>query len=1208
MPLNHTALLGLLLGVSTVFAARPKEPSGPNHDLTREIDFERSSTFHLGPTGAHSWMYVRKQMTVDARQILITEIDAGSPAEGVLEAGDVILGADGKRFESDARQCFGAAIDEAEKEENKGILKLTRWRPVKDAQPRQGKVEEVELRLRVMGAFSDTAPYNCTKSEKIREEALRHVVAAAAGNNFGRLGENALALMAVGEPEHMRTVSNYLHEAKWAKPDFKIGLESGGLVCWGYGIHNLVMTEYYLATGDAYVLPAIREHAVKIAMGQSSGGLWGHGFAWTSQNDGKLHGSLGGYGALNLAGLPCLLSMVLARKCGIEHPEIDAAVERSCRFFSEFVGRGTIGYGYHRPSLDHYNCGRNGFSSNGKNAIAGIIFTLLGNREVSNYYAKLIVSSYDEREYGHAGNSFNVFWGVMGANCGGPQAASAFHKEMRWYNALTRKGDGSIMFQQLGGYYGGATMNLEAAHVLANSVPLRKLHITGKDPDRDLRLTDGQVKEAIDAGRWHWADCDAMSGEELIAALDCWSPGAREWIAEALGGKEGDFVKPLRMALESDNAHLRAGACAALGYQRERAGPAVPALVKALSDKDSTVRVAAGYALARVGEPARKAIPDMFKAVITTEEEGPLKATMQALSFSLGSDNAGTAPLYFTGILPGTPEGKNPLDGVDRKVLYPAITRMAKSRSGRIRGCGVYAFKYFSRDDVKMMAKEIYDVTVTKAPDFVMFAERPRGHGLDLMARCQITDGVKLCVDSLIGGGWGGFWREPHHFLTLQAYGRLAQSELPRLKAARWSRRDGEKRAILEETIRVIETDQREVSPVSLVDLVGERVDEEMSAVKGERARVALCRKLVERDPGDPFQHAAALRRLVAMRKAGAFDDILSALASPCEPLRTEAVALGAGLKGFGMDRKWRRAFGKAKSIQRANVLSVLAARGDRKTLGEAVGCLLADEDEAVCLAATEYIGALGGKDELPFLMTFLMKTIGARERAAMEAALVAIGRRAADDGSVLESVVFGLSSAEDAFRVSLVRILGGIGGPEALKTIVPLLGDKNREVREAASELLGTSEDPVVTEMLLDAAEKTGDKRLRSEMAQACLRRMIVGIVPVENKLSALQKVMALTDNHAVVTGALNELQWMPSLEALRLAQSWAAKGGEGKNAAAMAESAARAATAVAQALDMSDPAQKTAAVKAVKECLPLIKDEESIAAAKAFIGKLEK
>jgi len=1163
--MSRAAICGLLLAATTALAARPKEPSGPNHDLTKEIDFERMSTFHLGPTGARGWMYVKKLMTHEARQILITEIDEGSPADGVLKAGDVILGAGGRPFESDARRCLGKAIDAAEKEDNGGILKLTRWRPIEDAKPRRGTVAEVELKLRVMGAYSDSAPYNCPKSEKIGDEALRHVVAAAAKGDFGRLGESALALMAVGDPEHMQLVGDWLHEAKWAKPDFEISLESGGLVCWSYGLHNLVMTEYYLATGDDYVLPSIREHAVKIAMGQSSGGLWGHGFAWTSKNDGKLHGSLGGYGALNLAGLPCLLSMILAKECGVEHPEIDAAIEKSCRFFREFVGRGTIGYGYHRPSLDHYNNGRNGFSSNGKNAIAGIVFTALGNREVANYYARLVTSSYDEREYGHAGNSFNVFWGMLGANCGGPRAAAAFHRELRWYNALTRKGDGSILFQQLGGYYGGATMDLAAAHVLANAVPLRKLRITGKGQDEDLWLNDAQVKEAVAAGRWHWADYDRMSGAESIAALDCWSPGAREWIAEALGRKDGDFVKPLLEAVASDRACLRAGACTALGYQRERAAPAVPALVRALSDENSTVRVAAGYALMRVGDPARKAIPDMFKAVLTTEQEGPLQATLQALSYSLGSDGARTAPLYFTGMLATTPEGENPLDGIDRDILYPAIARLAKSRSGRIRGCGVYAFKFFDREDVKMMAQEIYDVTATRAPDFTMFSERPRGRGMDLMARHGIADGVKLCADSLLGGGWGGYWREPHHFLTLQTYGRLARTELPRLRAARWTRRDGEKREILEQTIRAIETDSREPTPVSLLDLLSERGADELAQAKDEKARVAICRALIQRKPDDHFQHAAALGELVSVLGDGAFADILGALARPSDVLHAEAVTLATTLKGDGSDEKWRTALGQAESFQLAGVLRVLAARGDRTALSR-IGEYLQNEDEVVRIAAMELAAALGGENELEGLLRALAKEIGKRERAAAERSAAAIARGVGRSG--LHTAIAALPDAEETTRTSLVRVLGAIGGAEALEVVVSLLADKSRNVRNVASEVLATSVEPRVTGMLFAAAGKTDDKRLRFELAQTCLRRAVVGAAPAEEKLDVLRRAMALTDNPAIARGALAELQWMP-------------------------------------ALDMSNAKQKPAALELARRALPLVKDEETIATAKAFIDK---
>ena len=235
-------------------------------------------------------------------------------------------------------------------------MKLLRWR--------KGKQEVVSLKLRVMGTFSGTAPYDCPKSKKIMDEALRYL---AAKKKWSRFSLEALAFLASGRPEYIRLVRKHLHEAKWARPDVKCGTHA-----WTAGYRNLVLTEYFLATGDKYVLPAIREHAVKTAMGQSNGGAWGHGFAWTSQNEGRLHGSLGGYGAVNQAGLPCFLALLLSKKCGIEHPEIDDAIERSRSFFSQFVGKGSIGYGFHRPSLEIHCNGRNGMSGNGKNGIAAV--------------------------------------------------------------------------------------------------------------------------------------------------------------------------------------------------------------------------------------------------------------------------------------------------------------------------------------------------------------------------------------------------------------------------------------------------------------------------------------------------------------------------------------------------------------------------------------------------------------------------------------------------------------------------------------------------------------------------------------------------------------------------------------------------------------------------------------------------------------------
>ncbi|HSP41953.1 MAG TPA: DUF6288 domain-containing protein, partial [Luteolibacter sp.] len=78
---------------------------------------------NLGPTGMEGWIYNKGSgklnETVDARQILVTHVDAGSPADGILAVNDVILGADGTgaepvNFTSDARKALAHAVDDAE--------------------------------------------------------------------------------------------------------------------------------------------------------------------------------------------------------------------------------------------------------------------------------------------------------------------------------------------------------------------------------------------------------------------------------------------------------------------------------------------------------------------------------------------------------------------------------------------------------------------------------------------------------------------------------------------------------------------------------------------------------------------------------------------------------------------------------------------------------------------------------------------------------------------------------------------------------------------------------------------------------------------------------------------------------------------------------------------------------------------------------------
>ena len=159
MRIGSTVFLVTLTAVLIVGPSLPAGEPGPfPPDLTQSRNVDRERTYNLGATGLRGWIYTRPanffescqgRTTTASRQILVTHVGKESPADGVMQVDDVILGVGGKPFSDDARKSFAVAIQEAEKEANGGILKLTRWR--------NGKTDEVQLKLRVLGTYSDTA-------------------------------------------------------------------------------------------------------------------------------------------------------------------------------------------------------------------------------------------------------------------------------------------------------------------------------------------------------------------------------------------------------------------------------------------------------------------------------------------------------------------------------------------------------------------------------------------------------------------------------------------------------------------------------------------------------------------------------------------------------------------------------------------------------------------------------------------------------------------------------------------------------------------------------------------------------------------------------------------------------------------------------------------------------------------------------------------
>ncbi|MFZ9916348.1 MAG: DUF6288 domain-containing protein, partial [Phycisphaerales bacterium] len=176
-------------------AAPPKAPAAiPDFTKGDAVPEGMTHDWNLGPTGARGWIYSNKMETSEARQILVTKVDKGSPAEGVLAVGDVILGIGANAFAFDPRVEFGRAIGTAEAAD--GRLELLRWRKGEGG----GEASRVTIALQPLGAYSATAPFDCDKSRRVLDAGLaalakRMQAKPSEGNPIVRC-YNALALLA----------------------------------------------------------------------------------------------------------------------------------------------------------------------------------------------------------------------------------------------------------------------------------------------------------------------------------------------------------------------------------------------------------------------------------------------------------------------------------------------------------------------------------------------------------------------------------------------------------------------------------------------------------------------------------------------------------------------------------------------------------------------------------------------------------------------------------------------------------------------------------------------------------------------------------------------------------------------------------------------------------------------------------------------------
>ena len=809
----HAAFTAICLAVLLAFpagvGATPPDLTAAGAIAALKTDTSASPvyglTYNLGATGLRGWIYISSGnmgpddiITGESRQILVTV--ASTPGSAVLAVDDVILGAMAGTsgtvplFTSDSRKAFGAAIGDAESA-GAGTLRVKRWRA--------GITTDVNIAMTLMGNYTDTAPYSCPKSALILANARTSLVSQLLAdpnfltNDYGG-AIKGLALLAGVAPGDANYATVQTRLQTFARALAATTPVPSGLYVWNWGYIGVFLSEYYLNTSDATVVAGIHTYTVALAKVQSRYGTYGHGGSLLNA-DGSLHGTIQPYGPVNQAGLPANIAIVMGKQAllaasQVIDPEIDPAILRGGNFFAWYVNKGPIPYGEHEPFMA-------GHSPNGKDALCAVLFGLQANRTAeTEYFARMTTAGFNGREYGHTGQGFSYLWGAMGANMGGALAVAQYLKPVRWHLDLERRTDGSFVYdggEQFGagstadgtylgksGYY---DINPTASYILTYSLPLQRLHITGKNAIPANTLDSTKVADAIAAATFD-LDCHGFTTTQLITALSAFDPVVRNYAAIELATRtlsSAELTTLRGMIGDTANANGRQGACQTLGILKD--ATALPLITQRLDktiEPDSWVRAKAASALrsytSATTSTQRDPMLTAFTANATDPDvivwDDPIQISNGYLGFALFGD----------AVYGGTNIATYTINAA-KSLLYPAVRAGLKQPDSKSRlGVANFCYNYLTLADVQALIPDLFEVIETESQADTMWSMDPRGKGIATLAKYKIAEGIPEALDLLVvptGFGWGCDGFQIPGLNALAAYGDAARWTLPTLRA-----------------------------------------------------------------------------------------------------------------------------------------------------------------------------------------------------------------------------------------------------------------------------------------------------------------------------------------------------------------------------------------------------------------------------------------
>jgi len=453
--------------------------------------------YNLGITG------MRAELVAAApKALLVRHVFPGTPASGLVQVGDRIIGAGGQLFQNPHRNGYGMEVFGADGPVAELAATLEACQSAADTgrltlSVRRGKkVHQVDLNIgKKYGSYAPTFPSDCPKSELILAELLDYLTKQqSAEGSFGDPVHNTfapLALLASGDPRYLPAVercARHLSQAIQVSDEDR----KHGLMNWTYMGSAIVLSEYYLATKKPWVLPELRKIKALLEAGQyldmsqiDPKSKQSHPDDYPTGPE-KAHGGWGhnpgfeGYGPIAMLTAQGALSYSLMQRCGIpiQRDRLDAAYA----FLKKATGPN--GYVWYSDALGG---GPDDWADMGRTGATGIANFLCpypkgGHRKQAHLHSKVIGQHPQSFPDTHGSPPMGMAYAALAAHIE-PANFRLLMDANRWWFSMAQCADGTFYYQpnrDNADYGPDARISASSVVAFIYTIPRRSLVITGK--------------------------------------------------------------------------------------------------------------------------------------------------------------------------------------------------------------------------------------------------------------------------------------------------------------------------------------------------------------------------------------------------------------------------------------------------------------------------------------------------------------------------------------------------------------------------------------------------------------------------------------------------------------------------------------------------------------------------------------------------------